>query len=958
METAGRTGIPLLERSEELARIGSALARIRDGQGGLVVVEGPTGIGKTSLLKAAGEVAAAEGVRVLRARGAQLEQEFAFGVVRQLFEPALADAPPAERADLLQGPAGVAAALLGLPGAPTGGETPAPGVDPSFAALHGLYWLVANLAAARPLCLLVDDTQWADVPSLRFLAFLLTRLEELDAVVLAASRPRDEGADAHLLATVIGDPTAELIRLAPLTRSGVGRFLAASLGSEPDESFVDACLRATRGTPFLVRELVEALREAGAPPTAGSAPRVDEIAAHTVGRSIVLRLRRLPDAAGRLAGALAVLERADLLDAARLAGLEPVEAAEAADVLTAAGLVDAGRPLAFVHPIVRSGIYSELSSRERSRAHAGAARILAEQPGANERVAEHLLATEPARDAWVVERLVEAARAASASGGPESAAVYLRRALAEPPSVDERSSLLLELGMAEASAGSPWWREHLQGAVDSAADETSGAAASMVLALGLSRAQLFGEAVEVLDRAAVRLGTTNDELRALLEAAAVGAGMLAPATSPALADRRRALRKRAAGDPSAPPELLAVAAFSAVLSNEPATVGVELALGALAAAEAQRGGRPWYSFATWFSQTTVSLLWAEEYARVRPLLDDSVAQARATGDSARLAVGLAHRAWVAFRTGDLRAAEGDARTALAAAALPAPSLYRVLNAGLLVASLTEQGALEAAEEVLAPMNADAEQESLTAAVLRSARGRLRVAQGRPAEGVADFLAIGALCSHVGVTSPSYLPWRSDAALAHLALGEPEWARALADEELELAARFGRPRVLGVALRAAGLVAGGDRGEMLLRDAVASFERAAVALERARALVDLGAGLRRRNRRSEAREFMREALDSAHRAGARPLAERAETELRATGARPRRVVLTGLESLTASERRIAELASQQLTNREIAQTLFVTSRTVEGHLTSVFRKLMLTSREELPAALADRAPTAG
>jgi DNA-binding CsgD family transcriptional regulator len=127
------------------------------------------------------------------------------------------------------------------------------------------------------------------------------------------------------------------------------------------------------------------------------------------------------------------------------------------------------------------------------------------------------------------------------------------------------------------------------------------------------------------------------------------------------------------------------------------------------------------------------------------------------------------------------------------------------------------------------------------------------------------------------------------------------------------------------------------------------------LERARALADLGALLRRRNRRTEARELLREALDAAHRSGAKALADQAETELRATGARPRRIVLTGLDSLTASERRIAELASQGLTNREIAQTLFITARTVEGHLTTVFRKLMLNSRDELPAALASGAP---
>jgi len=188
-----------------------------------------------------------------------------------------------------------------------------------------------------------------------------------------------------------------------------------------------------------------------------------------------------------------------------------------------------------------------------------------------------------------------------------------------------------------------------------------------------------------------------------------------------------------------------------------------------------------------------------------------------------------------------------------------------------------------------------------------------------------------------------------------ALGERESARRLADEELELARAFGAARALGVAKRAAGVIAGGDRGASLLREAINDFERGDTMLERARALADLGALLRRRNRRTEARELLREALDAAHHAGAKPLAQQAETELRATGARPRRVVLMGLDSLTASERRIAELASQGLTNREIAQTLFITARTVEGHLTSVFRKLMLDSRDALPAALASGAP---
>jgi DNA-binding CsgD family transcriptional regulator len=957
MREAAATG-RLLERSEELARIESALAEACSGRGAFVVIEGPAGIGKTALLAAARTAAANSGMRVLRSRGTELERDFAFGVVRQLFEPLLAEASELERRDLLQAAAGVAAGLLGLPGVrPTDGHASS-GVDPSFAVLHGLYWLCANLTAVRPLCVVVDDAHWADAASLRYLGFLLTRLEELSAALVVATRPLEVGTDAGLLATLTTDASADVIRLPPLTRAAVAQLVQSRLGGVPDSAFIDACLHATRGTPFLLRVLVDALNEGGIGPTADAARHVERIGARTVGRSIHLRLRRLPQHARRLARALAILEEDDLLPAAQLAGLDQVEAAEAAELLTTAGILESTRPLRFIHPIVRSGIYSELPSAERAQGHRRAAQLLAEQPGADARVCEHLLVSEPAGDHWVVERLAAAACAAGKQGAPESEAVFLRRVLAEPPPLEEQPALLLDLGMAEASIGHADWREHLRGAADAARDAAAAVNATMVLATGLSRAQRFREAVEVLDRASLSLDSQHSELALLLEAAAIAPAMNDPTTAPSVARRRETLRARVAAHP-APPELpLAVAGFTSILSNEPAEVGAELATRALLAGGSAPGGsrgRPWFSFATWFSLATFSLLWAERYAQLQPLLDASIAQARATGDSSRLAVGLATHGWLAFRRGDLGAAEGDARTALAAIKLPAPPMYRVMNGGLLVKTLVEQGKLDAAEEALAPLDSDAESGSVIGAEVRFARGRLRIARGHFAEGLEDVLAVGTLLTRARITCPGYLPWRSQAALADLALGEREAAGHLADEELALAHAFGAPRALGVALRAAGVVAGGDRGASLLREAIEALERGDARLERARALADLGALLRRRNRRTEARELLREAVDTAHRAGAKPLAEQAETELRATGARPRRIVLTGLDSLTASERRIAELAGQGLTNREIAQTLFVTARTVEGHLTSVFRKLQVDSRDKLRDALADRAP---
>jgi DNA-binding CsgD family transcriptional regulator len=178
---------------------------------------------------------------------------------------------------------------------------------------------------------------------------------------------------------------------------------------------------------------------------------------------------------------------------------------------------------------------------------------------------------------------------------------------------------------------------------------------------------------------------------------------------------------------------------------------------------------------------------------------------------------------------------------------------------------------------------------------------------------------------------------------------------LADSDLDAARRAGSPRPAGIALRTRGMLRGGQRGLDDLREAVAILRETGARLEHARALVELGAALRRANQRSAAREPLRAGLDLAYRCGAGRLAQRAATELRATGARPRRAVLTGLEALTPSERRVAELAAGGMSNPEIAQALFVTLNTVEGHLRHVYQKLAISSRGQLPAALRSAAP---
>ena len=244
--------------------------------------------------------------------------------------------------------------------------------------------------------------------------------------------------------------------------------------------------------------------------------------------------------------------------------------------------------------------------------------------------------------------------------------------------------------------------------------------------------------------------------------------------------------------------------------------------------------------------------------------------------------------------------------------------------------------------------------TISGALMHEVRGRIAVSVGDLATARAELTAAAQAHAELRRPSESGAPWRS--ALALLAARDDRAeAMRLAAEQLDDAKRLGYPRLVGAALRTLGVVEGGEPGLNRLREAAEVLSAADDRLEHARALVELGAALRRANQRTAARQPLREGLDLADRCGATRLAERARTELRTAGAKPRRTALTGLEALTASERRVAELAANGLSNPEIAQALFVTLNTVEGHLRHVYQKLSVSSRQQLPVALRSVAP---
>jgi DNA-binding CsgD family transcriptional regulator len=948
----------LLEREQDLRRIMTALASARSGTGGVVALEGSAGIGKTRLLRRAIELAGERDVATISARGGQMETAFAFGVARQLFEPVLAAAEERERKALLDGAAAAAAWLVG--GGQAGRRAEAGrGGDRGYATLHGLYWLTANLSARAPLLMAVDDVHWADVPSLRFLVYLVRRVHHLPVLLLIAVRPEDPRARSLLLTELVAGPGVEVVRPEPLTLGAVGTLLGDAFPAEPlDPQLVHACWTATGGNPFLVTQLVRALGASGVQPNSTAVEQIGEVGMATVSGWINVRLAALPASATALAEAVAVLgEGSDSAQAARLAGLDATCCDEAVDGLVSVGILRGVEGLSFVHPLVRSAIYAGLPPRRRARAHREAARLLWESQAAAERAASHLLAVPPAEDGKIAEILLAAAHSASHNGAPDTAVRYLRRALSEPPPETARPELLRELGAAEQSAG------HFAKAADDlrlALACTDDIEAKIEIGFRLRYALVWSnraqEVAPALDGIIAEAAERDPDGALLLEAATAGIPLVDLSTPMSRRARlRRVVEPAFRGEP-VPSHISSLAAVEALYANRPAADVLALA------EQAARGWHllPGFARAPLTAQLFVALVFGEHFTLARRLLDEEMDDARRHGSAAQFLNAASFRSMLFYRLGALADAETDARAALEAAHLlragtgpsgngaSARSLHAPMVVAVLVDALIERGELEEAAQLLRQTGlADADSPLLLFTFLISARARLRAAEGRTRQAIAELVALGNRMARV--RSPALVPWRSQAALA-LAGDDPEEARRLAGKELKLARVFGAPRALGIALRAA--AQSGPRSERvpLLGEAVGVLEDSPARLEHARALVDLGGALRRQGQRSEARDKLERGMDIAQRCEATALAELAREELRACGARPRRLALTGVDALTGAERRVADLAAQGLSNRQIAQALAVSVATVETHLRHVFHKLDIGSRQELAEQL--------
>ena len=940
---AGAEGHELLERRYELDALDAAIERARSGRGAALVIEAPAGMGKTALLAWARARAGHAGLGVLRATGRELERDFPFGIARQLFEEPLRSASDPARAELLSGAAAPAAAMLGaVPSRPV----PA---DAAFALVNGLYWLTANLSERRPLLLAVDDLYLADTDSLRALAYLVARLEELPLLVAAATRTGEEGSTCA--AALRASATVEVLRPGPLGPAATAAIVRAALVRDADDELCAALHRASGGTPFFARELALAAAAEGIAPGGRAGARIAELAPATVARATLPRIRRLGPVARALCRAIAVLNRAELRTAAALAELDDRAAAVAADVLIGAGILAAGRPLRFEHPVLASVVLHDLGAASRERAHRRAAELLHAAGGDVELVASHLMRSEPRGETWAARALQAAGRAALGSGAPEIAARALRRALEETGEAGG-AELLHELGQAEAACGSPGAADRLVRAHELAPDPVARARVFETLAETRFVAGELDGAVDALRRALEQIEVEHgNELEARFF---LGYAMLARAYAPSARDAQDRIRRRPGfvdGDPFTETARLAARAYDGFLRGDRADRVRDEATAALADGTLLDAGG---LAAQAFYLTSWALAGADGFVAAEAALARALDRATESGSFLAYALACHHRLWSRWRRGAITLALADAEVALELAGRgwkligPAAAWARcecLLETGDAEAAAASIDSVEPLEPGLAG--------SCVEAWPLMARSRLELERGNPEAARSAALLCGSLLAPLLAPNPCIAAWRSRASLAAARLGDEPLARELWQEELRLARDCGAPRAVGIALRTGGLVEGGQRGIELLAEAVEALDRSPALLERARSMIDLGAALRRARRPREAREPLRQGGDLAHACGAAAVASFAHEELLATGARPRRRDTRGPGALTPRELQIAELAAQGLGNREIAQSLFITRKTAESHLRSIFRKLGITAREQIPEELARR-----
>ncbi|GAA1805228.1 AAA family ATPase [Luedemannella flava] len=935
----------LLERDAELTHLTRAFTTGAGGRGGVVMVEGPAGIGKSALMEAARRAAGAAGLRVLSARGSQLEREFDYGVVRQLLEPVLLAADTALRVRLLRGPAHRVPALLDV-------HLAGPAASGDLAASNALYWLLVQLSGQAPVAVLVDDAHWADDASLRFLRYLTARVTDLPLVVVVAGRP--PGAQPGLWGELAADPAAIPLRPAPLTTTATARLVTAATGMAATERLAASCRRLTGGNPLLVRELAVAARSAGGAAADGDEQALRALGGAALAQRVPSLLANLTPEAVRLAELCAILgEEADphlVSGLAELAGLGGLvgDLRRLHGELVPAGILRPGSRMAFVHALIRDAVYAGIDPVTRSRLHRHAAQMLVTAGQPEVLAAAHLLVTLPSGDPWVVATLRRAVGYAVSRASPRSALAFLERAIQEPPaSRSETTELIRSAGTVAQGVNWQTAISYLRRAAALTGSLVERAEITELLGRATFLAGRNLEAIALLERMLAEVNGEHPDVEHRLRTVILSVAAVEVDLRHTGGPHLEMLRNRADLSPEVRYRLDALSALWATAIDLDRDAAVAAALRALRPRPGARhdpgSSSPILAY--------VALVAADHEEAVTHL-DRAWSTAHEVGSSHTAGLAAAFRAYALANRGYLADAEEDARTAMALTATPQSTLARVY-AGVFGAEVQlARGRRDAAVAALAWAGAESAPGPALQVQLDLVHAEIELAGGRPEEALRRAGDAGRRLLPDGWLNPAVWPWRTAAALAHHALGHRDEARELAVEELDLARRWGAPRALSRALRVVATVTGGRSRAEVLEEAVRVVRHSPARLELALALHALGSAIGLRHPHA-ARTALGEALCVAQECGADALIEQVRRALRGSGEQPRPPALAH-GRLTPGEWRVAQRAAAGRTNHEIAQELHVTPKTVETHLSSVYRKLEVRNRTAMARVLADAA----
>ncbi|ANN20348.1 LuxR family transcriptional regulator [Amycolatopsis orientalis] len=914
-----RRAAGLLGRDSELATITGLFRAALHGRATSAVVVGEFGMGKSSVLTAAGELAKAAGFTVAIAAASRLETHLSGGVGRQLVE-GLTHAPAA-------------------PGSPRPRAPHVSEVLPDHRprdeheqteALDAFFRIVRDAAEQGPVFLGVDNIHLADPWSMRCLAYIRHRVEHLPVMIVLTSLIGHLQTGEVALLEMAGC-TPATIRLRGLSSQHVAEFLRVSPGRFPEE-----CREVTGGNPFLLGALRRRMVPGMDLETAGSA---------MIGEILRVRMHEYT-AAPKMLEAVAILgEDASFDLLAQLAGVDEITALEAIDKMVRVHLLSDSHLPALTYRFARNSVLADMPLATRAVSHARAARLLHEAGAPPERVAAHLLEATAVRVPWAIDILRLAARHSVVNGDPELSVRFLLRALEERLSERKRMAILLQLAHAEFHCDPDLAPARVREAVDHIDDRETAAFVATAMILSLCCGPDARLAINSAGQFAARLDAGGPDavwpLLCMTYLAEAGSRLGPP---PDFRDFEQ--QWAPLNDPAAQQSRSGLLALDTVRSGNSSANAVRHFGEALSGEQPELFEQPYF-----FTLATAVL--ADEAA-----LTDKLCQVLDTkrlpwdfhvpkGALATLARGIALQAG-----GDLVRASVHYETLVrqfdergATSRCP----VAVLCVARLIETSVDLGRFDVANALLEKLDFGATQALFTHNYLLYARGRLRVATGEPELGYEDLRGCGRRLEHHGMRFPGFAPWRAYAVRAALELGRTDAAARLAEEDLEAAERWGAPRILGGALTTAGLVRDDDEAERLLTRAVDVLGGSTAKLALAEALIELGALQARHGQGEKAVVTLRRAAQSSRHCGARPLARRAAEALRV--ARTSLTIAKDNEhGLTKQEYRVAVMASQGLTNREIAEALHLTRRTVELHLSGAYRKLGITGRTELSSAL--------